>query len=99
MRSQYDPEASKVRNSLWPSLNFSFLTVNKGRQKYQVWTMKCSGTHSSDDSIPFYCGPSLFPQDCTHLTSTSGLLCLSTTCDEKSSRHMAAVSVCLTAVR
>jgi len=33
------------------------------------------------------------------LTSTSGLLCRSTTCEEKLSRHMAAVRVCLTAAR
>ena len=35
----------------------------------------------------------------TNLTSTSGLLCLSTTWDEKLSKHMAAVKVCLTAVK
>ena len=35
----------------------------------------------------------------TYLTSTSGLLCLSTTCDEKLSKHIAAVKVCLTAVK
>lgn len=34
-----------------------------------------------------------------HLASTSGLLCLSTTCDEKFSRHIAAVRVDLTAAR
>ena len=34
-----------------------------------------------------------------YLTSTSGLLCLSTTCDEKFSKHIAAVRVFFTAVR
>jgi len=35
----------------------------------------------------------------TYRTSTSGLLCRSTTCDEKLSRHIAAVNVWRTAFR
>lgn len=42
---------------------------------------------------------SFFMNTDTHLTSTSGLLCLSTTCDEKFSTHMEACKVFLTASR
>ena len=35
----------------------------------------------------------------TYFISTSGLLCLSTCCELKFSRHIAAVNVCLMAVR
>lgn len=77
------------------TFSLSFLDITTGVNKSSLLVLTCA---ANEKKIILFI-PSFLKGAFYILTSTSGLLCLSTTWEEKFSKHMAAAKVCLTAFK